>query len=128
MLLAFGVLVYESIIAGFHIVEYTNTALFLRDMGRRDLNSIDVKTRIIRTTGSNLFGGGRSIRSTLVRLGKGIQANAWVLNSCRSFYTILTKNLDVGVMNTSSIKSVRARKNKDGRYGNPIQIIDFIDT
>lgn len=122
----FVVSVYEFIIAGFHIVEYTDTVLFSRDIRRKDLKSTDVKIRIIRTTGFNLFGGERSIHSTLKR--EGIQTNAQILNSCRSFSTIPTNYLDVGVMNTSLINSVRTRKNKDGRYGNLIQVIGSADT
>ena len=123
----FIALVYDLVTIRVHIIEYTNTALFMRNLRRKDLNSIDVKIRIVRTTGSNLFEGRRSICSTLVR-GEGLQANAWILNSCRLFSTIPTKNLDVGVLNTSLIKSVRACKNKDDRYGNLIQIISSIDS
>ena len=121
-------LVCESIISGFCIIEYTSTALFSRDLRRKDLNLIDVKTRIMRTTGYNLSGGGRSIHSTLVSIGEGIQVNRRISNSCRSFSTIPTAYQDVGVLNTNLIESVRARKNKDGRYGNLIQIIGSIDT
>ena len=84
----FIALVYDLVTIRVHIIEYTNTALFMRNLRRKDLNSIDVKIRIVRTTGSNLFEGRRSICSTLVR-GEGLQANAWILNSCRlSFFGV----------------------------------------
>lgn len=111
------VLVYEFIITGLRIVEVTNTALSWRDMRRRNLNSTDIKIEIIRTARSNLPGGRRSIHITFARLRKGVQANAWTLISCRSFTNIPTKNLNVGVMATNLINSVRACKNKDSRFG-----------
>jgi hypothetical protein len=70
-------LVYEFIMAGLRIVKFTNTALFSRDIRRRNLTSTDIKPRILKTTGSNLYGGRRSIHSTQFS-EEGIQTNALI--------------------------------------------------
>lgn len=77
----------------------------------------------LRTTGFNLFGGKRSIHSTL-RIGEGIQANMPLVCFHRSFsQKILSNNLDERVLIMEIKQWIEKCKNKDGRYGNLIQII-----
>jgi len=64
----FVALVCEFIITGFHIVEYTSTVLFSRDLRRKDLNSTDVKTRILKTTGFHVFVGTIALFVSFVRI------------------------------------------------------------
>jgi retron-type reverse transcriptase len=77
----------------------------------------------LRTPGFNLFGGKRSICSTL-DTGEGIQTDTLFVCYCRSFSTkILSINLDERVLITELKQQIEKCKNKDGRYGNLIQII-----
>lgn len=82
----------------------------------------------LRTTGFNLFGGKRSIHSTLC-IREGIQANMPFVCFHRSFsQKILSTNLDERVLIMEIKQWIEKCKNKDGRYGNLIQIIGSPDT
>lgn len=104
--------------------ENTNTALQKEDIKALGSKFNRLKNRNdLRTTGFNLFGGKRSIHSTL-RIGKGIQANNLYVNSRRSLSNkVLSKNLDERVAITEIKQQIEKCKNKDGRFGNLIQII-----
>lgn len=104
--------------------ESTNTALQKEDIraqrpkfnGRKNRNNL-------RTTGFNLYGGKRSIHSTL-RIREGIQANVPFVCFHRSFsQKILSTNLDERVLIMEIKQWIEKCRNKDGRYGNLIQII-----
>ena len=93
-----------------------------------------LKTRKnLKTTGFNPLGyfnlrGKRSTHSTHSIYGEGVQVNFLASIHRRLFSTkILTNNLKVGVLTANIIKLVRNSKNKDGRYGNLIQIISSVD-
>jgi len=87
----------------------------------------------LRTTGfnlcTNLFNKGkRSVHSTL-SIKKGTQTNRSFVGYCRSFSTnIRLINLDERVLATELKQMVEKCKNKDGRYGNLIQIIGSFST
>lgn len=94
------VLVYGFIIAGLCIVKFTSTTLSSRDIRRRNLISTDIKSRILKTTGSNLYVGRRSIRSTQF-IGEGMQTSFTIHVPCRLFsQKIPTKSTTVGVLST----------------------------
>jgi len=83
----------------------------------------------LRTTGFNLcnclyrYKGKRSVRSTSC-IKEGTQTNTLFVNSRRLFTTKNSPiNLDERVMVTELKQMVEKCKNKDGRYGNLIQII-----
>jgi hypothetical protein len=86
----------------------------------------------LRTTGFNLYEslsnkGKRSVYSTLTK--EGTQTNRLFLDLCRSFSTnIRSNNLDELVLATELKQMVEKYKNKDGRYGNLIQIIGSLPT
>jgi len=88
----------------------------------------------LRTTGFNFcnnfysYKGKQSVHSTSC-VKEGTQANKLFVNSCRSFTTkILSKNMNERVMATELKHLVDKCKNKDGRYGNLIQIIGSFST
>jgi group II intron reverse transcriptase/maturase len=81
----------------------------------------------LRTTGfnlcSNCYRGKRSVHSTSC-IKEGTQANEPYVNYRRSFTTkIRSNNLDEWVLTTELKQMVEKCKEKDGRYGNLIQII-----
>jgi len=104
--------------------ESTNTALQKEDIRTQRPKFNRHKTRNnLRTTGFNLFGGKRSIHSTL-RIRKGIQADMPFVSFHRSFSKkILSTNLDERVLIMEIKQWIEKCRNKDGRYGNLIQII-----
>ena len=104
--------------------ESTNTALPKEVIRAQEPKFSRLKNRNnLKTTGYNLFGGIRSIHSTLC-IREGIQVNKLFYDSRRSFSKkILSKNLEERVTITEIRKQIKERKNKDGRYGNLIQII-----
>jgi retron-type reverse transcriptase len=60
---------------------------------------------------------------------EGTQANKLFVGNCRSFSTkIRPNNLDERVLTTELMQMVKKCKNKDGRYGNLIQIIGSLST
>lgn len=90
-------------------------------------NSKRLKNRKnLRTTGFNLcynYKGERSVHSTSC-IKEGTQTNRPFVNSRRLFTTKNSPiNLDERVMTTELKQMVEKCKNKDGRYGNLIQII-----
>jgi RNA-directed DNA polymerase len=102
----------------------TNTALQKEDMRaqRPKFNRHKIRNNL-RTAGFNLFGGKRSIHSTL-RIRKGIQADMPFVSFHRSFsQKILSTNLDERVLIMEIKHWIEKCRNKDGRYGNLIQII-----
>ena len=104
--------------------ENTNTALQKEDIRTQRSKFNGHKNRNnLRTTGFNLNRGKRSINSTL-RIREGIQANVPFVCLHRSFsQKILTTNLDERVLVMEIKQWIEKCKNKDGRYGNLIQII-----
>ena len=92
-----------------------------------------LKTRNnLRTTGFNLYNwcckGKRSVHSTL-RIKEGTQVNKLFVNLCRQFSTkVRSDNLNERVLVTKLKQMVEKCKNKDGRYGNLIQIIGSFST
>ena len=104
--------------------ENTNTTLQKEDIKAQGPKISRLKNRNnLRTTGFNRLGGKRSIRSTL-RIREGIQADTPFNYSRRSVSNkILSKNLGERVMTTEIKQWIEECKNKDGRYGNLIQII-----
>ena len=104
--------------------ENTNTALQKEDMRAQRPKSNRLKNRNnLRTTGFNLLGGKRSIHSTWC-IREGMQINLPVVCFRRSFSNkILSINLDERVLITKMNQQVKKCRNKDGRYGNLIQII-----
>lgn len=109
--------------------ESTNTALQKEDIRTQRPKFNRHKTRNnLRTTGFNLFGGKRSIHSTL-RIKKGIQADMSFVSFHRSFSKkILSTNLDERVLIMEIKQWIEKCRNKDGRYGNLIQIIGALST
>lgn len=86
----------------------------------------------LRTTGFNLCDINhkekRSVHSILC-MKEGTQANELFVHSCRSFSTkIRLNNLNERVLATKLKQMVEKCKNKDGRYGNIIQIIGSLST
>jgi group II intron reverse transcriptase/maturase len=86
----------------------------------------------LRTTGFNLSDishkGKRSVHS-ISCMKEGTQANELFVNSRRSFSTkIRSNNLGEWVLATKLKQMVEKCKNKDGRYGNIIQIIGSLST
>ena len=77
----------------------------------------------LRTTGFNFFGRKRSIHSTL-HIREGIQTNMPLVCSHRPFsQKIFSTNQDEKVLVMEIKQWIEKCKNKDGRYGNLIQII-----
>ena len=124
----------ESCVQGFN-QENTDTALQKEDYKAQEPKFKRLKNRKnLRTTGFNLcnniysYKGKRSVHITSC-IKEGTQANILFVNSCRLFVTkIRPKNLDERVMATELKQLVEKCKNKDGRYGNLIQIIGSIST
>jgi len=87
----------------------------------------------LRTTGFNLcnyiyhYEGKRSVHSTSC-IKEGTQTNTPFVNSRRLFNKDSPINLDERVMATELKQMVEKCKNKDGRYGNLIQIIGSLST
>lgn len=104
--------------------ENLNTALQKEDIrAQRPKFNRHKNRNNLRTTGFNLFEGKRSIHSTL-RIREGIQANMPYVCFHRSFsQKILSTNLDERVLVMEIKQWIEKCKNKDGRYGNLIQII-----
>ena len=74
------------------------------------------------------YKGKRSVHSTL-RLKEGTQANELFLNLRRSFVTkIHPQNLDEQLMVAKLKQLIKKCKNKEGKYGNLIQIISSLTT
>jgi group II intron reverse transcriptase/maturase len=104
--------------------ESTNTALQKEDIRaqRPKFNRHKIRNNL-RTAGFNLFGGKRSIHSTL-RIREGMQADMPFVSFHRSFsQKILSTNLDERVLIMKIKQWIEKCRNKDGRYGNLIQII-----
>jgi len=105
----------------------TDTALQEEDYKAQKPKSKRLKNRKnLRTTGFNLwyhYKGKRSVHSTSC-MKEGKQINRPSVNSRRLFTTKNSPiNLDERVMTTELKQMVEKCKNKDGRYGNLIQII-----
>lgn len=109
-----------------------STALQKGEIEAQRPKSIRRKNRkSLRTTGSNLSQSGRqSVHSTLlirhcsVSFGEGTQVRSQSLAARRSFSTkVCPIDLEEQALTTELTKIVRNQKNKDGRYGNLIQII-----
>ena len=118
-------IVYSVIISQ----ESTNTALRKEDIRTQRPKFNRLKTRNnLRTTGFNLFEGKRSIHSTL-STRKGIQASVLLFCYRRSFSKkVLATNLNKRALITDIKQQIKKCKNKDGRYGNIIQIIGSSST
>jgi len=124
----------ESCVQGFN-QENTDTALQKEVYKAQEPKFKRLKNRKnLRTTGFNLcnniysYKGKRSVHSTSC-IKEGTQANKLFVNSRRPFVTkIRPKNLDERVMATELKQLVEKCKNKDGRYGNLIQIIGSLPT
>merc|ERR1712106_1100431 len=124
---------FEPCVQGFN-QENTDTELQKEDYKVQEPKFKRLKIRKnLRTTGFNLcnnasYKGKRSVHITSC-MKKGTQANKLIVNSRRSFVTkIRPKNLDERVMATKLKQLVKKCKNKDGRYGNLIQIIGSSST
>jgi len=106
------------------IQENTGTALQKEDKrAQRPKFNRHKNRNNLRTTGFNLFGGKRSIHSIL-RIREGIQVDTPSVCFHRSFsQKILLSNLNERVLVTEIKQWIEKCKNKDGRYGNLIQII-----
>lgn len=104
--------------------ENSNTALQKEDIRTQRPKFSRRKNRNnLRTTGFNLFGGKRSIHSIL-RIREGIQANKPFVRFHRSFsQKVLSNDLDERALIMKIKQWIEKCKNKDGRYGNLIQII-----
>ena len=110
--------------------ENTGTALQKEDCIAQGPKLNGLKNRKnLRTTGFNLFNKGkRSVHSTL-SVKEGMQANRLFVGIRRSFsITIRSNNMDERVLATELKQMVEKCKNKDGRYGNLIQIIGSFST
>lgn len=113
--------------------ENTGTALQKEDLTTQEPKFNRLKNRKnLRTTGFNLcnknYKEKRSVHSTLF-IKKGTQASGPFVDYRRSFSTtIRPNNLDGRVMATKLKQMVEKCKNKDGRYGNLIQIIGSLST
>ena len=119
----------ESCVQGYN-QENTGTALQKEAYKAQEPKFKRLKNRKnLRTTGFNLCNsiywceGERSVHSTSC-MKEGTQADKLFVNPRRSFTTkIRPKNLDERVLATELKQLVEKCKNKDGRYGNLIQII-----
>lgn len=114
--------------------ENTGTALQKEDYITQGLKLNRLKNRKnLRTTGFNLYKnlsnkGKRSVHSTS-SVKEGMQTNRSFVGLRRSFSTnIRSNNLDERVLVTELKQMVEKCKNKDGRYGNLIQIIGSFST
>jgi group II intron reverse transcriptase/maturase len=114
--------------------ENTGTALQKEDYIAQEPKLNRLKNwKNLRTTGFNLYEslsnkGKRSVHSTL-RGKEGTQTNRSFVGLRRSFSTnIRSNNLDERVLATELKQMVEKCKNKDGRYGNLIQIIGSFPT
>ena len=114
--------------------ENTGTALQKEDYITQGPKLNRLKNRKnLRTTGFNLYKnlsnkGKRSVHSTL-SVKEGTQTNRSFVGLRRSFSTnIRSNNLDERVLVTELKQMVEKCKNKDGRYGNLIQIIGSFST
>lgn len=113
--------------------ENTGTALQKEDYKTQEPKFNRLKNRKnLRTTGfnicSNCYRGKRSVHSTLC-IKEGTQANEPFVNYRRSLTTtIRPNNLDERVLITKLKHMVEKCKEKDGRYGNLIQIIGSLPT
>jgi len=124
----------ESCVQGFN-QKNTDTALQKEDYKAQEPEFKRLKNRKnLRTTGLNLcnniysYKGKQSVHSTSC-IKKVTQANKLFVDSRRSFVTkIRPKNLNERVMATELKQLVEKCKNKDGRYGNLIQIIGSFST
>jgi group II intron reverse transcriptase/maturase len=122
----------RSCVQGFN-QENTGTALQKEDHITQGPKFNRLKNRKnLRTTGFNLCKnickGKRSVHSTLC-VKEGTQANKLFVGYRRSFTTkIRSMNLDERVLATELKQMVEKCKNKDGRYGNLIQIIGSLST
>lgn len=106
------------------------TQHFFRKIERKDLNLVDYKTGIRRTTGFNLVSflrGKRTIRSNQCGLVKGYEQVRFFSGSV-SLPTDSSECLDEASMVAELIDKVRNCKKNNGRYGNLIQIIGSYDT
>lgn len=107
------------------------TQYFFRKTERKDLNLIDYKIGIIKTTGFNLvvpfWRGKRRIHSSQCALAKGFRSVCFFSSSI-SLPTDPSECLDERSMVVDLIEKVRNCKNKDGRYGHLIQIIGDYNT
>ena len=105
--------------------ENTGTALQKEDNITQEPKFKRLKNRNnLRTTGFNLcfHKEKRSVHSTFC-IKEGTQANKLFVDYRRSFTIIHPINLDERVMATELKQMVEKCRNKDGRYGNIIQII-----
>lgn len=122
----------ESCVQDFN-QENTGTALQKEGYKAQEPKSKRLKNRKnLKTTGFNLClninKGKQSVHSTLC-MKKGTQVNKLFVGNCRSFSTkIRLENLDKRVLATELMQMVKECKNKDGRYGNLIQIIGSLST
>lgn len=122
----------ESCVQGFN-QENTGTALQKEVYITQGPKFKRLKNRKnLRTTGFNLcnnfYKEKRSVHSTLC-IKEGTQANKLFVDYRRSFITkICPINLDEQVLATELKQRVEKCKNKDGRYGNIIQIIGSLPT
>jgi group II intron reverse transcriptase/maturase len=114
--------------------ENTGTALQKEDYIAQEPKLNGLKNRKnLRTTGFNLYKnlsnkGKRSVHSTL-SVKEGMQTNRSFVGLRWSFSTnIRSNNLDERVLVTELKQMVEKCKNKDGRYGNLIQIIGSFST
>lgn len=126
---------WKDICIQIFIQENTSTALQTgayraqRSKFNRLKNRVNLKTTGFNPFGSHYLGGKRSTHSTHCVIGEGVQANFPFSFDRRLFSTkILTNNLKVSVLTTNMIKAVRSSRNKDGRYGNLLQIISSVNT
>ena len=109
--------------------ESTRTALQLEDYERKNLNLTDFKIGIIKTTGFNPVRGKRSIHSNQVHCVKGNRQTRLFDNQVGQREVMdLTEYLDVRSWTAWLINTIKNCKNKDGRYGNLIQVIGSIET
>lgn len=123
-----------SCVQGFN-QENTDTALQEEVYKAQELKFKRLKNRKnLRTTGFNLrnclyrYEGKRSVHSTFC-IKEGTQTNKPFVNSRRLFTTKDSPiNLDERVMVTELKQLVEKCKNRDGRYGNLIQIIGSLST
>lgn len=122
----------DSCVQGFN-QENTGTALQKEVYITQEPKFKRLKNRKnLRTTGFNLcknyYKGKRSVHSILC-IKEGAQANKLFVGSRRSFTTkIRPISLDERVLATELKQMVEKYKEKDGRYGNLIQIIGSLST
>ena len=122
----------EPCVQGFN-QENTGTALQKEGYKAQEPKSKRLKNREnLKTAGFNLClfsnKGKQSVHSILC-MKEGTQVNKLFVSYCRSFSTkIRSENLDERVLATELVQMVKKCKNKDGRYGNLIQIIGSLST